>query len=228
MVEEKVQIGEHLAGVVQSPDGEIQYYTTPTIKNKHNPYLQKSILQDEESGVESGVEYREVECNGDRIIILAQDIDRALQLECNAMVIRFICLLDFIINVFFILNTYYVRGFFIFNTYYVTGFFIAIISMCGYFSTITYNRRGLIGYLIYKYLQSIGKLILLTMYITAATSQQFRITLQKENIQNLNPTPENIIILSGISLGQIYITYFVQRFYNRLKGTPLRPQLRSD
>jgi len=206
MSRENVQNMETSCGVVQSPNGEIQYYTTPTIKNKHNPYLQKSILQDEESGVE---------CNGDRIIILAQDIDRALQLEYNAMVIRFICLLDFIINVFFI-----------FNTYYVTGFFIAIISMCGYFSTITYNRRGLIGYLIYKYLQSIGKLTLLTMYITAATSHQFRITLQKENIQILNPTPKNIIILSGISLGQIYFTYFVQRFYNRLKGIrgyPLNP-----
>jgi len=216
MADKKVQIDEPLSGIVQSPDGEIQYYTTPKIKNKHNPYLQKSIVQDEESGLESGLEYREVECNGNHITILAQDIDKALQLECNAMIVRFICLVDFIFNLFLILNTYY-----------ITGFFIAIISMSGYFSTITYNRRGLIGYLIYQYVQSIGKLGLLTIYSTAATSPQFRITLQKENIQILNPTPENIIILFGISLGQIYITYFVQRFYNMLKGVPLRPQLRS-
>lgn len=209
----KVQIADPLSGVVQCPDGDIQYYTTPKIKNKHNPYLNKSVLQDKESSAE----YREVECNGYRIIVLAEDIEKALRLECNATVVRFICLLDFIINIFIILNTHY-----------IVGFFIALISMSGYISTITYNRYGLIAYLCYQYIQSISKIGLMIFYIIAATSSSFRIKLQRENIIILNPTSENIIILFIISCGQIYITYFVQSFYNMLKGIrgdPLNPLL---
>ena len=52
-------------GVVQSPDGELQYYTTE-INNKHNPYLHRSPLDEE-----NGIEYLEVECNREIILISA-------------------------------------------------------------------------------------------------------------------------------------------------------------
>jgi hypothetical protein len=210
MSEKQIHISKPLSGIVQSPNGDIQYYTTTTqLKNKHNPYLHKSILQDEELGQD----YREIELNGDRITILAEDITNALQIECNALVVRFMCLFDFIINIFFIINSYY-----------ILGFFVALISMSGYFSTITYNRQGLIGYLIYQYIQSISKLALTTLYIISFASHKYRfvIQLEKEYLIILNPTTQNIILLSLSSFAQIYITYFIQRFYNRLKKVSIQ------
>lgn len=209
MSETKIHIPKLVSGVVQSPNGDIQYYTTTQIKNKHNPYLHKSILQDEDQLQE----YRDVESNGERITILAEDINKALQLECNALVVRFMCLVDFIINIFFIINSYY-----------ILGFFVALISMSGYCSTITYNRQGLIGYLIYQYIQSISKLAFATLYIISLASHKYRfiIQLEKEYLIILNPTTQTIILLSLSSFIQIYITYFIQRFYNRLKKVSIR------
>lgn len=200
MSQVKLKTVNSLSGIIKSPDGDLQYFTYPQIKNINNPYLNKSILHDEETGTEN----REVLC----IILFTRDIEKALQLECTATVVRFICLLDFIINIFIIINTHY-----------ILGFFIALISMSGYISTIIFNRHTLIFYLFYQYIQNISKFILMIIYIIARSSYSFRIKLQRENIIILNPSSENIIILFFIFSGQIYITYIVQNFYNILKIT---------
>jgi len=203
MTETPSDISRHMSGIIQSPDGVIQYYSTPKIKDKHNPYIKKSILHDEELGQE----YIEVESNGEHTI-LADNINNALELECNAMVVRFLCLLDFIINIIYLLNSYY-----------IIGFFIATISMSGYFSTITYNKQGLIGYIIYQYILSLSKILLTATYIGSFASHKYKfiIQLEKDYLIVLNPTTQIIFFLSISSLVQIYITYFIHRFYNKLK-----------
>ena len=199
---EKVQIMEPSHGIIQSPDGEMHYYTT-TIKNKHNPYLHQSPLDEE-----NGVEYHEVECNGERILLSVADVNRAVQLECKDYIVRVLCLMDFMMNLFIGWGDIY------FTTIYST--IIAIISFMGYFSTLTYSRYGLISYLIYQYLQTIAKLSFIGIYIAASTSIKLKNEFRKENIYFLNPNPTNITILVFTTLGQIYITYFIQNFYNIL------------
>ena len=202
MDKDKVIIGEPVSGIVQSPDGDVQYFSTPEIKNKYNPYLHTTTLRDEESGQE----YIEIACNGERINILVNNIEKAVRLEYNAIGVRILCLIDFIINIHIIVNTHYAMG-----------FFIALISISGYFSTITYNRAGLIAYLSYQYIQSIYKIGLFILSIIAASLPAFRIELQKENLRVLNLTPQNLILLSILSCGQLYITYYVHCFYKMLK-----------
>ena len=47
----------------------LQYYTSTPIKNKNNPYLYQNVLPDVESNDNSRGNYREVECNGETILI---------------------------------------------------------------------------------------------------------------------------------------------------------------
>ena len=128
MSSERVLITEPSSGVIQSPDGEIQYYTN--IQNKHNPYLQNSPLDEEANS-----EYVEIECDGQSVAILATDVNKAVELECRACVVRVLCLVDFLFNVFISFAAYYMTLF---------SILIAGISYMGYRSTITYNKNGLI------------------------------------------------------------------------------------
>ena len=88
----------------------------------------------------------------------------------------------------------------------------------GYHSTLTYNKKGLVLYLTYQYLQSISKLVFLGIYIASLVSPEFNQSLPRNQILLLYPTTANIIIFSLTTSVQIYITYFVQRFYNLLSG----------
>jgi hypothetical protein len=207
---EKVHILQSTHGVVQSPDGEIQYFTN-SINNKHNPYLSKSIVDEE-----NGIEYSEIECNGDRILISTANLNRALHLECKATIVRFLCLVDFFMNLFVTSNT---------DMVILYSGIIATISLYGYFSTFTYSKPGLVLYLIYQYTQIIAKLTYAGFFIAASISVQLKNQLIREKIRVIPPTPSNItIIVLGI-VGQIYITYFIQNFYNIL---PRTRRVRSD
>ena len=204
MTRETVQILEPTHGAIQSPNGELQYYTINAIKNKNNPYLHQSALDEE-----MGTEYSEVECNGERIFISNTTLQQATNLEWNASIVRFLCLFDFMMNMFITLDTPYSV---LYNC--ITSF----VSISGYFSTITYSRSGLICYLLYQYTQSLSKLSLISLYIIATNSPQFYNELIKNEVHLIMPkfTTSNLIILIFAALSQIYITSFVQKFYNML------------
>ena len=222
MSEETVQPSvPPLEGVVQSPDGSMQYYRATSIKNKHNPYLYQTVLTDVESNTNSSDNYVEVECNGETILILESDFNRAVKLEWNANMVRCICMLDFIINLFVALGTYYTE------ISRIILYILALISITGYCSTFTYSRSGLILYLVYQYMQSFNKIVLSGVYL-AASSNKFKEQLENYKIVYLNITPENIILLLIATLGQIYITCFVQRFYNLLPTRRARPRARPS
>ena len=199
MSEDNVQIMQPTHGVIQSPNGEIQYYHS--INNKYNPYLKNTSLHEQED-----YEYRVITNNGERITILATDLTRAVHLECKASIIRLFCALDFITNLYFTLNTYYAA---IFSS------IIALISIMGYYSTITYDRNALIAYLIYQYLQTISRLTLLGFYIASIIIPKFQEQINKKHVL-LEATGANLTIILFGTIGQIYITYFVQNFYNIL------------
>lgn len=194
--------------VIEQPDGEIQY-CNPVSINKHNPYISQPINND------NSQDYREVEYNGEIIMIHATALTNALNLQYKAQLVRFMCFLDFMINLVIALTTYYAP---------LYSFSIAIISLIGYYSTFTYSRTELITYLVYQYCHSLFKLIILGFYIAAATGWN---TLEIKNTTYLtiDITSTYIILLSISTFGQIYITYFIQQFYNLL---PPKAIERSD
>jgi hypothetical protein len=205
----KIQIARPVQGVIESPDGEIQYYTESI--NKHNPYIQRSIIDEE-----NGIEYQEIECNGQRILIAASDLKRALELECKSTVIRLLCLIDFVMNLLIVFYSYYPE---------ICSILISLISLSGYIATTTYNKSGLILYLLYQYLQTISKIIVLGFYIIATISPQVLIDLNRKGFDLTMPLPSNIGFFSLAVIGQIYINVYIQKFYYMLpRGTryPIR------
>ena len=78
---------------------------------------------------------------------------------------------------------------------------------------------GLIGYLIYQYIQSIFKFGFTTFYIISFATHKYKyiIQLDEKYLIILNPTTQKICLLSLSLFAQIYITYFIQRFYYLLK-----------
>ena len=221
---EKVQIEPpSFNGVVQSPDGSMQYYTATPIKNKYNPYLYQNVLPDIESNTNSNSNdnsndnYREVECNGETILILSRDLERAIRLEQKASLVRFLCLVDFFMNFLVSLSTPYIG---------LSSVIASLIALSGYYSTYTYSRLGLVAYLVYQYMQCIGRATLLCLFIAAAVSSEFKEKINNNSVIIFDPTSGNIVIVSLMTLGQIYITGFVQHFYNLLPSGRIRPRIR--
>ena len=128
---------------VELPNGEIQY-CKPVSINRNNPYLAQPINGD------NTPDYREIECNGETITIHVNNLTYALNLQCKAQVVRFLCLVDFVMNIFIAMSTYYGS---------LYSMIIACISLVGYYSTFTFSRKGLITYLLYQYIQTLCKLI---------------------------------------------------------------------
>lgn len=192
-----------LPSVIESPDGEIQY-CKPISINKNNPYRNTPLDNSNNT---------QVECDGNIIYIPTNVIQNAVRLQRKAIFVRLFCLFDFVINIFISFATYYTSFF---------SIFISIISITGYYSTFTYNKRGLISYLIYQYIQAIYKIVYLIFYIL--TAYNIRSIYLKNTGIILSFSIENTIILSLYLLSQIYITYFIQQFYNLLPKNSIQNQ----
>ena len=206
-------------GVIQSPDGSIQYYTSTPIKNKNNPYLYKSIVDDIESNIDSVDTYRPIECDGEIILILESNLDRAINLEYNASIVRLLCSLEFCMNLLVAFSTPYLA---------MSSIVVSLISLSGYYATYTYSRLGLLCYVVYQYIQTFGKITFLSLYIASAVSNEFKKQLNKNSIIIFYPTSGHIFILSLLTLGQIYITAYIQHFYYLLPNGRRHPGFRQS
>lgn len=196
---------QQLHSVIESPDGEIQY-CKPISINKNNPYRNAPLDNISQNNTQ-------VECDGNTIYIPNNVLDSAIRLQYKAQLVRLLCLIDFTMNLIISLSTYYGAFF---------SMIISIVSITGYYSTFTYNRSGLIAYLIYQYLQTISKIIILIFYILLAYEIKPSI-IEKNNII-VNYSTENTVIISLYVISQIYINYFIQQFYNLLPNIPLTRQ----
>ena len=76
------------------------------------------------------------------------------------LMVRFLCLLDFFMNFFVSLSTPYIG---------LSNVIASLIALSGYYSTYTYSRLGLIAYLVYQYMQCVGKLLLLSIFIACSS-----------------------------------------------------------
>jgi hypothetical protein len=192
---------------VELPDGEIQY-CKPISINRNNPYLSQPLNDDNTQ------DYREVECNGEIITIRTDTLTNALNLQCKGQVVRFLCLLDFVMNVLIAMSTYYGS---------LYSAIVAGISLVGYYSTFTFSRKGLITYLLYQYVQTLCKFTVLGLYI-ALISGWNPPELKNNKYLIIDVTPKYALILSLSVVGQVYINYFVQHFYNLLPPRAIRQE----
>jgi len=190
---------------VELPDGDIQY-CKPVSINRNNPYLSQPLNDDDTQ------DYREVECNGEIITVHAGTLTNALNLQCKAQVVRFLCLLDFVMNIFIALSTYYGS---------LYSMIVAGVSLVGYYSTFTFSRKGLITYLFYQYTQTLCKLVVMGVYI-ALISGWNPPELKNNKYLIISVSPTYSVVLTLSVLGQIYINYFVQHFYNLLPPRAIR------
>ena len=116
-----------------------------------------------------------------------EDLERALELERRASVVRVLTAIDVFVSM---LN---------FTLYgYVISAATCMVSYIGYHGASLYRRSMIIGYLVYQILLSITRCVMV-IYV----------------FRNHNDT--NLMILAPISyLVQLYITWYVGRFYTIL------------
>lgn len=188
-----------MSTVIQSPDGEIQY-CQPISINKNNPYLQHQNNQYSNN-------FRQIETDGRIISISTETARYAINLQNKALIVRYLCLLDFFINIITLFNFYYTS---------VYCLIFSIISLLGFYSTYTFNRNGLTGYLIYQYIQTVYKLVAFTLYVCILLNISLNDEIKKYNYYIVEISPVTTIIVTLSTFAQLYITYFVQYFYNLL------------
>ena len=145
----------------------------------------------------------EVEYNRNNVL------DSAIRLQYKALLVRLLCLIDFTMNLIIFISDPFI-------------IYISLVSIAGFYSTFTYNRSDLIAYLIYQYLQTISKIIILIFYILLA--YEIKPSIIEKNNTILNFSIENTVIISLYVITQIYINYFIQKFYNLLPKIPLTRQ----
>ena len=93
---------------------------------------------------------------------------------------------------------------------------IATVSLMGYSSTITYNQKGLVLYLVYQYIQTIGKLMALTMYMLYSILPEYKTLLRNDGIELEQLDSSSLLIFTVVTFGQTYIVCVVHNFYNKL------------
>ena len=139
-------------------------------------------------------------------------MDKAIKIEQMKCPIQFICLCDLFMSFY-----YYYLNFFL-------GIFLSLISLNGYLSTVYYKKSLLSCYLGYQYIQVVGRGANLVYFFILITPNQNVITDNASDAKN--QTVHTSLIISnhaemGILLGalffmQMYIAYYVTKFYKYL------------
>lgn len=124
------------------------------------------------------------EASEERINIHEEMLIRSLEYDQEASIARGITMIDFIINM---MNLW-----FFFQPMFGM---LAIVAFAGYKGVQTYNRGLLLMYLIYQYLLTIGKCVIIVLVIDNKGS---------------------ITFISIATLIQMWITYSIQKFYNKI------------
>ena len=167
-----------------------------TFLHRENPYVAISDIDD----------------NTDYYVSVPQAIlEKAAIIDQMTCSMRFICLCDFFISLFYCFYNIFL------------GIFVACVSFSGYLATIHHKKSLLCCYLFYQGLQIWARLTNLAIYITIYTSPKL---ITDGSVNGTNSTQTHIIIgtnpgvditiLSGLLLIQIYIFCFVKKYYTLL------------
>ena len=177
--------------IIESPDGHIQLGTF----NNNNDDLNKKHIIHISNNFNNLNNLNNINNITNNLLLI--------QIRNKAILVRFICLLDFSFH--FILLT--------FSNYYPINFIIIIISFAGFESTYTYNINSIILYLLYQYIQTCFKLFMLTCWFAATLSHDINEIQIINNMLSIDTHPAYIALFICVCLSQIFITYHVQSYY---------------
>ena len=170
----------------------VNHDSQPLLLNSNNPY----VTNENEPLLQNPIS---------RISIPSDLINKAIQVEKLTCPVKVICFCDIF------MNTYY----FFVNP--IIGGILCIVSINGYLATIYYKRSLMFCYLIYQYLQVCGRLTTLVIAIDYAVQPVSNTTTTTNNTMVAFYNPVVSPILLGVMLLlQIYIAYFVTKFYKLL------------
>ena len=144
---------------------------------------------------------------------------KALELEKITCNVRVICICDVFMSIYY------------FDVNFILGIFSFLVSFNGYLSTINYKTSYLACYLWYQYVQLLIRFIYL-LYVfayyldsnsihsqennTIATDKNVTTTFTGIKIFAFNIAVFDCILVTCMFIMQIFITYYVQRFYRLL------------
>ena len=168
----------------------VNHDSQPLLLNTDNPY----VTNENEPLLHTSIS---------RISIPSDLIDKAIEIEKMACPVKIICICDIF------MNSYY---FFISP---IMGGILCLISINGYLATIYYKRSLMFCYLMYQYLQVCGRTANLIIGIDYASKPISNTTDNNTIVEFYNPVVSPIL-LGVMLLFQIYIAYFVTKFYKLL------------
>lgn len=181
---------------------------------KRNPYLsynreQGIMVANSTSDIENNMlgETILVQTSDNRTIVLTRNIlERAIKLQRYSRSIKFLCIVDFVMNFLYL---------------YIGNVFAILFIVCsfgGYISTYTYSRKWLLLYLIYQYFQVLIRATILTtsIVLTAYPSLQPGFQTALPEIELPKNYGNAVLVSLLLLIVQYYITCFVQRFYKLL------------
>ena len=170
----------------------VNHDSQPLLLNSNNPY----VTNENEPLLQNPIS---------RISIPSDLINKAIQVEKLTCPVKVICICDIFMNIYYFFVNPIICG------------VLCIVSINGYLATIYYKRSLMFCYLIYQYLQVCGRLTTLVIAIDYAVQPVSNTTTTTNNTMVALYNPVVSPILLGVMLLlQIYIAYFVTKFYKLL------------
>lgn len=175
------------------------------LSNK-NPYIALSTIEPDEQQNQRLTNTVDVTTDDFVVNIPEEMLERAIQIEKYSCTIKYMCLIDFIINMYYV-------------TYgYIFSLIFALASLFGYLSTIYHKRNLLCCYLVYQYMQTFAKFI--NFILICSYGQDILITdgPSRDDIKSSNIETYALYVFFSLFMliCQSIITVYVNKYYNLL------------
>ena len=153
---------------------------------------------------------RVTDCNSP-VIMPQPTYALAKHIQEDANFVKCICIFDFICNFIYLMYGFY---------YFLL---ISIVCYCGYSGANTFNKKKIIYYLAYQYVQLIGKTVIVVYLIVLKNNNKIRNSYEENYpYSKLTETLDYTITYSFILLFfQMYIANFIRKFYYKLPDKPI-------
>tara|TARA_B100001027_G_C16260987_1_gene329428 strand:- start:1782 stop:2429 length:648 start_codon:yes stop_codon:yes gene_type:complete len=135
----------------------------------------------------------------------------AKNIQQDANLIKCISIFDFIFNFIYLMYGYY---------YFI---FISIVCYCGFSGAYNYNKRRIIYYLFYQYIQLSFKIGILVYLLALKFDKNIRNSYDEKYPHSTITKSLNYCISYSalLLLFQIYISRFVKKFYDSIPDKPI-------
>ena len=187
--------------------------------SKNNPYIVLSTVDLDESNGNSTLDnpnphMTSIQMDGFLVDIPDSLLQKAVEIEKYNCTVRFICLFDMCINLW-----YMVYG-------YVFGFIFSVASLMGYLSTIYHKRNYLCCYLLYQYIQIAGKFVN-TILVIATISDNPPASNGTDTVVAEQRANNALLIIGSLIIMccQVYIGRFIYIYYHLLPNDHERAML---